>query len=90
MPKNPVAEPDLEANNPVEKKACDDCNIEIPADRLNAVIGVTRCIVCQQLLEKETNGHGGYSGNWGRVAKSESNQKKYQDTGTLPEGMSGD
>ena len=39
------------ANQPVESSEyCEDCGIEIPADRLAAVITI-RCVDCQSIFE---------------------------------------
>lgn len=35
---------------------CEDCDVEIPLARRTAIRGVTRCVRCQEQLERKTKG----------------------------------
>ncbi|MDH3748244.1 MAG: DksA/TraR family C4-type zinc finger protein [Gammaproteobacteria bacterium] len=40
---------------------CEECGIEIPEARRQAVRGVRRCVSCQESLDKVEAGHTGYN-----------------------------
>lgn len=32
---------------------CEDCGNEIPEKRRKSIIGVTRCVICQEIIERK-------------------------------------
>lgn len=45
----------------VSLEHCEDCGVEIPAARREAIPGVRRCVACQSAVDEERGAHSGYN-----------------------------
>jgi len=42
-------------------RRCEECGVEIPAARREAIAGVRRCVACQSAVDETGSGHSGYN-----------------------------